>query len=258
MTVPIGFVTQTGMSPEDVFPQAAEHEFAHVELLMEGNNDRSRLDPDAVKRAATEHGVDVHVHLPWYLDIASPKKHVREGSIREVEEAIKVAAEAGAGKAILHAGTRAWMAAWEPEDIKPQLLSSIRRLDDVARKNSVELCVENLPSEFYTLRKDFPTLLSETDSSVCLDTGHALREGWDETEVGAFIVDPANRVSHVHLADPREDGAVHLPLGAGSTDFEELLAPVGESDWSGTVSVEVFTSNFDYLAASKRHVKPLF
>lgn len=258
MTVPIGFVTQTGMSPEEVFQQAAEHEFAHVELLMEGNNDRSRFNPNTVKQVATEHGVNVHVHLPWYLDISSPKEHVREGSIREVEEAIEVAAEAGAGKAVLHAGTRAWMAAWDPEDIKPQLLTSIRRLDDVARENSVELCIENLPSGFYTLREDFPTLLSETDSSVCLDTGHALREGWDEAAVGAFISDPANRVSHIHLADPRADGAVHLPLGAGSTDFEALLTPVGESDWSGTVSVEVFTTNFDYLAASKRHVEALF
>lgn len=254
MAVSIGFVTQTGMDPREAIQRSADHGFDYIELLMEGNNDRSQLDPHAVQRAAASNEVNIHVHLPFHLDVASPKEHVREGGVREVEAAIETAATAGAGKAVLHAGTRAWLAAWDPEDVKPHLRRSIRHLNGVAEDQSVELCVENLPSGFFTLREDFPHLLEETDASVCLDTGHALRDGWDESEVGEFVADPTNRVSHFHLSDPREDGAVHLPLGSGSTDFETLLRPIAESDWSGTASVEVFTYDFEYLAVSKRHV----
>lgn len=258
MAVSIGFVTQTGMEPSETIQKAVEHGFDHVELLMEGNNDRSRLDADVVNESVASNDVDLHAHLPFHLDVASPKEHVREGSIKEVEAAIETAAAAGAEKAVLHAGTQAWLAAWDPEYVKSNLIQSIRHLDEVAEAYEMELCVENLPSGFFTLREDFPRLLAETDASVCLDTGHVLREGWDEAEIGEYVANSDHRVSHLHLADPREDGAVHLPLGSGSTEFETLLRPVTESDWSRTASIEVFTYNFDYLAASKRHVEDPF
>ena len=254
MCVSIGFVTQTGMDVPEAIRRAAQCSFDHVEVLMEGNADRTRIDTGAVDRAATAHDIDVHVHLPFHLDIASPKRYVRDGSLREVAAAVETASTVGAGNAILHAGTRAWMAAWNPEEVKPHLLSSIRRLDRVAHEHGVELCVENLPSDVFSLREDFPTLLERTDASVCLDTGHALREGWDETGIGEYVADPANRVAHVHVSDPRADGAVHLPVGSGSTDFDDVFAPLVETGWSGTVSVEVFTYSFEYLRASRDHV----
>jgi sugar phosphate isomerase/epimerase len=245
------------MNVSEVIRRAAQRSFDHVEILMEGNADHSRIDTDAVNHAASNHDIDLHVHLPFHLDIASPKQYVRDGSIREVIAAIETASGLGADNAILHAGTRAWMAAWDAEDVKPHLLSSIQRLNQVANDNDIDLCVENLPSGFYTLRDDFPTLLEQTDANVCLDTGHALREGWDESEIGEYIVDSANRVTHIHVVDPREDGTVHLPIGAGSTDFSEICVPLTELNWSGSISVEVFTYNFDYLQASRDHVASL-
>lgn len=254
MDTSIGFITQTGMNVPEAIRRAARYSFDHVEVLMEGNADRSRIDTDAIDRAATTNDIDIHVHLPFYLDIASPKRYVREGSLREVIAAIETASDIGAGNAILHAGTRAWMAAWDPRDVKPHLHSSIQRLTQVANDHDMELCVENLPSDFYTLRDDFPTLLEQTDASVCLDTGHALREGWSEGEIGEYIAEKTNRVAHIHAADPREDGAVHLPIGAGSTDFSQIFTPLIETTWSGTISVEVFTYNFEYIRASRDHV----
>jgi len=254
MDASIGFVTQTGMDVPETVRQAGRRSFDHVEVLMEGAADRSRIDSDAIDQAASTHDTDVHVHLPFHLDIASPKQYVRDGSVREVIAAIEAASNLGAGNAILHAGTRAWTAAWDPEDVKPHLLSSIQRLHRIATDHGLELCVENLPSGFYTLRDDFPTLLERTDVSLCIDTGHALREGWNEAEIGEYIAEPANRVAHVHVSDPREDGAVHLPIGAGSTDFTDIFTPLKETNWSGTISVEVFTHNFEYLEASRDHV----
>lgn len=258
MAPSIGFVTQTGMDLQDVIPRAGERGFSHVEILLEGNNDRRRFDPRMAGRLADENDVDIHVHLPFYLDVASPKEHVRRGGRREVQEAIEVAGAAGAGKAILHAGTRAWTSAWDHDVVKSHLLESIAHLDGVARTNDVELCAENLKSEFFTLREDFPDLLAETDVGVCLNAGHALRRGWSVSEIRSFVSDPANRVSHLHLEDPRDDGADHLPLGAGSTDFSELLAPLEESSWPDTVSIEVYTYDFEYLSASKERVEAFF
>jgi sugar phosphate isomerase/epimerase len=254
MDASIGFVTQTGMDIPEAVRRAAKYSFNHVEILMEGNADHSRINTDAINHAASTHDLDIHVHLPFQLDIASPKQYVRDGSVREVIAAIETASTIGAGKAILHAGTRAWLDAWDPEDVKSHLLSSIQRLTQIANDHGIELCVENLPSGFYTLRDDFPTLLKQTDASVCLDTGHALREGWSETGVGEYIADTMNQVTHIHVSDPREDGAVHLPIGAGSTEFSDIFTPLLETNWSGTVSVEVFTYNFEYLQASRDHI----
>ena len=153
----------------------------------------ARIDTDAVDHAPTAHDTDGHVLLPFHLDIASPKRYVPDGSLREGAAAAGTASTVGAGNAVavLHAGTRAWMAAWDPGDVKPHLLPSIRRPD---------------------------------------------------------------RVAHVHVSGPRADGAVHLPVGAGSTDLDDVFAPLVETRRSGTASVEVFTYDFEYLRASRHHV----
>ena len=140
MDASIGFVTQTGMDIPEAVRRAAKYSFDHVEILMEGNADHSRINTDAINHAASTHDLDIHVHLPFQLDIASPKQYVRDGSVREVIAAIETASTIGAGKAILHAGTRAWLDAWDPEDVKSHLLSSIQRLTQVANDHYRTLC----------------------------------------------------------------------------------------------------------------------
>ena len=123
-----GFVTQLGMGYEEAFEHADRFGLDYVELMMDGPHERSALDgeTDQVRALADERGLDLAVHLPFRLDIASPFEHVREGALRELLAAIETATACGAEKGVVHASTDAWPPAWEYDPLREHLLSSLR------------------------------------------------------------------------------------------------------------------------------------
>jgi sugar phosphate isomerase/epimerase len=84
--------------------------------------------------------------------------------------------------------------------------------------------------------------------------------GWSEDDLRPLIFDSVReitaaaheRVSHIHLSDNRGGSDEHLPVGLGTIDFETVLAPLFDSDWAGTMTHEVGTTELAYVAESKR------
>lgn len=253
----IGFVTQGWMEREAAITWAGDHGFDHVEVLMDGNDHRGRLEPEteAVRATAAEAGVDLAVHLPFPTPVGSPHEHVREGALREQEACLDLASDLGAGKAVLHPESGAWGAAWSYEQVRPHIDDSVARLARHGAERGVEVCAENLFDKPYTFH-EMDRLLERTPASMTLDTGHARVVGADEGDVAAFLRKHGERVSHVHLNDTRRPRDEHLPFGAGTIDFRTELAALGEA-WSGTLSLEVFTGSYDYLAESKERLDGL-
>lgn len=247
-----GYVTQThtGAVPwDDALRWASRIGFDFAELYADGATERTRLDPSAVGELAADEGLDLLVHLPFVdVEIGSPRAPVREGSLSEQRACIEAAAEMGAEKAVLHAGTSARPPEWQLEEVAPYLLDSIRILDRFAADRDVEICVENLPGVPFTVHH-LDRVFAETEASVTFDTGHARVDGLDAAEMADFLSDHGDRISHVHVNDAREETDEHVPTGSGTTDFETALAPLRD-DWEGTVSVEVYTFDFDYLELS--------
>lgn len=251
-----GFVTQLGMALEEAVENASECGFDFVEVMMDGENHREDLDGrrEEVLDLFEEAGIDRMVHLPFTVDIGSPNEHVRHGSMEEIRACIETAASLGVEKAVLHASSDAWSAAWEDEEIRDIILDSIRDIDGSAVDHGVEVCVENVPGGFFTTH-DFPRLFDETEASMCLDTGHARIDGMDGEEMGVFVEDYRERISHVHLNDTRvDDEDSHLPFGAGNLDVEPVLAPL-RTGWKGTLSLEVFTPSWDYIEMSRAQLE---
>jgi len=245
MGLDLGFVTQTPMHYTDAFPAAAAMELDYVELLMDGHHERDRLDTDAVRSAAGEAGIDLAVHLPFALDIGAPYEHVREGAIRELSDALETAAAFDAEKAVVHASSDAWRPAWDRETIADAILDSLGELQVVAEEVDVELCVENVPDEWFGL-DDFDRVFDETDASMTFDTGHAYIEGYDAADQREFLEEHSDRVTHVHVNDTRKQADEHVPVGSGVLDFGRILEPLDDA----TLSVEVFTPSYEYVGLS--------
>ncbi|WP_458188564.1 sugar phosphate isomerase/epimerase family protein [Haladaptatus sp. NG-WS-4] len=255
MDAKTGFVTQVGMAYEDAFDVASDLDFDYVELMMDGETERQRLDPDAVRARAEECDIDLAVHLPFALDIGSPFEHVREGAIRELQAAIETANECGATKGVVHASSQAWKPAWDADELGSNVVESVRMLDEFARERGFEICVENTPGGWFPIH-DFDRVFEETDASMTLDTGHARIDGLDSGETASFVADYGDRISHFHLNDTRLQKDEHLPFGAGTIDFRAILGALPD-DWDGTLSLEVFTLDYGYIETSKRYLDEL-
>lgn len=246
-----GFVTQLGMEYREALAKADEYGFDFVELLMDGRLERTNLEAEAgtFRSLAAEHDLDVLVHLPFRLDIGTPFEHVRKGSVREVKAAVETASELGAEKGVVHATSGAWLPAWEESEVQPLVLESIRTLDEFGRDHEFEICVENIPSDFFDTT-DFDRVFEETDASMTLDTGHARIDGFESRAMAEFVAEHADRISHFHLNDTRVQEDEHLPFGAGTLDFERILEPLVDREWTGTLSLDVFSLDYPYFKTS--------
>ncbi|SIR15446.1 Sugar phosphate isomerase/epimerase [Haladaptatus litoreus] len=249
-----GFVTQThtgDVSWREAIEEGANLNFDFAELYMDGATERTKLDPEAVRSVADGEDIDLLVHLPFVdVEIGSPREGIREASREEQKACIETAAAMGAEKAVLHASSHATPPEWTREDVEPHLLAAIRELDAFGEEHGVKVCVENLPGILFTVH-DFDRIFAETNAAMTFDTGHARVDGMDAEDMESFLTEHGDRISHIHVNDARGPSDEHVPTGSGTLDLETALAPVRDG-WSGTVSVEVYSFDFDYLELSKR------
>jgi sugar phosphate isomerase/epimerase len=251
-----GFVTQQGMDHGEAIAAAGHYGFDFVELMMDGSGAADRLDREGVREGLDAEGLDLLVHLPFGgFDLGSPHDPVREGAIDGLRAHLDLAADLGARKAVVHPDSHAWGAAWDQSTIRSRIVESVRTLDAYATDLGVELCAENVPHSAFRTH-EFDRLFEETAASMTLDTGHARMDGRDAGGIASFVEDHADRISHVHLNDTRGTRDEHLPFGAGTIDFERVFDAF-PPDWDGTLSLEVYTLNYDYVDASGRQLREL-
>ena len=250
MTLELGFVTQTTMHYTSAFPAAKAMDVDYVELLLDGHHERQQLDSEGVGTSANDHDLDTVVHLPFAFDIASPYEHAREGAIRELSATLEAASTFDARKAVVHATSNAWGPAWDSEPVAEGVVDALDELQVVAEEFGIELCVENIPGEWFGLA-DFPKLFEATDVSMTFDTGHAYVEGYDAADQGEFISDHSDRISHLHINDVRTRRDDHVPIGAGVLDFGTICAGLEDA----TLSVEVFTPSYEYVGTSVNNLR---
>ena len=254
MQVRQGFMVEHRGNYRPAFEAVGDAGFDHVELNMGARFSRDAIDPPSVRTAAAENDLDVVVHLPFTVDIGSLHPEVRAGACGELEACIDVAAELEARRAVLHARSFGRPFHWDDELVVDALRASVQRLHEYAAERGVTACAENLEGDVIDVT-DVPSLLTGTDASMCLDTGHAYGSGMDGSEQADFLQAHGDRIAHVHLNDTRRDGGdEHLPVGLGRIDFAELTAAMAETDWRGTCTHETlrFGDRFDDVLASAR------
>ena len=101
------------------------------------------------------------------------------------------------------------------------------------------------PEDFAEVFERFPAF------KLTLDTGHANMESKGGKRVLGFIERFSGRIAHVHANDNfgKEDN--HLPIGAGTIDFPKIIKALKGIGYDGTITLEVFSQDRDYLKISK-------
>lgn len=260
-----GFITFETMTYDEFIPAAAELGFDYVEIMMPYISDGSELgreylesNRDAINGALDREDVDLQVHLPHAIDIAAPSEGIRQAGVQELKTCLDIAGQLDVGKAVVHPTSSARKRTWEDEIVREWILDSIRELDKYAQNRGIELCMENIPGSRFTIT-DFDQFFAETDCSMTLDIGHARISGLDESRQATFLEQHHERVSHIHINDnkqfivgptgrPADD---HVPTGSGDMDIAQIMKPLAEGGWEGTLSLEVQTQNLDYIGVSK-------
>lgn len=215
-----------------------------------------RVDPRQVRRELEVHRFSVVGHTAYYLPIGSAFDEVRRAAVSELRRCLEVFAAVGARWMNIHPDGYAPMhdRAFSIE----RNLQSLRELLDAGRRLGVGIMIENLPGDFNTPAQLGELLNPLPELGLHLDIGHAnLRTEVNTTE--ALLDAYGDKLRHVHLHDNKGGQAdLHLPLGAGTLDTAKHVRALKEAGYDGTITLEVFTPDREYLRSSRDKLRRLW
>jgi len=136
-------------------------------------------------------------------------------------------------------------------------IEALARLVDLGRKLKVKVMLENMP-HFSRVNQLRPVLEAVPDAELLLDVGHAnLDTPYNRSE--ELLANFGSRLAHVHVSDNRGGGDdTHLPLGVGNINWLWVVRLLKNTGYDGTVTVEVFGDDTDYLVLSREKFQALW
>jgi sugar phosphate isomerase/epimerase len=198
-------------------------------------------------------GMEVVGHTAWHLPIASPYPEIRKVSRDLYKRGLDCFSDAGVELVNVHPDQRVPM--HSKDQVRAMNAEAISDLAEDAAARGITLMVENLDRMFSSVEDLKPIMDAVPDLMFHLDVGHAnLRLGMGEANRTASLLEAfGDRLGHVHVSDNRGgEGDLHLPLGAGSVDWRSAVRAIRGTGYDGTVTLEVFSREREYLRMSRK------
>jgi deoxyribonuclease-4 len=190
----------------------------------------------ALRTAAEDAQVDLYVHAPYIVNVATTNNRIRIPSRKLLQQHVDAAAEIGAKGLIVHGGHvnkgddpsigfDNWRKAIDATDLKIPLLIE----NTAGGDNAMTRYLDRIGGVF-----DAISACEQSDMvGFCLDTCHAHAGGNALETVVADVLAITGRIDLVHCNDSRDNfdsGADrHANLGSGRIDPELLAAVVREA-----------------------------
>ena len=240
-----------GRSVAKEIHRIAEDGFDFVDLTIEPP---AAWTPDGkeIGRLIGDLGLAVVGHTAWYLPIASAFPELRATARDLYKRALDTFADAGVELVNVHPDQK--IPLHSMDNVRKMNADAIADLAEDAAGRGIRLMVENLDLVFAGPDDLQPIFEAVPDAGFHLDIGHAnLNLGLGEpNRTEALLKSFCDRLAHVHVSDNRGGAAdLHLPLGAGSIDWKAHIRLLKAAGWDGTVTLEVFARDREFLRASR-------
>ena len=240
-----------GRSVAKEIHRIAEDGFDFVDLTLEPP---AAWTPDGkeIGRLIGDLGLTAVGHTAWYLPIASAFPELRIAARDLYKRALDCFSDAGVELVNVHPDQKVPLHSMD--NVRKMNADAIRDLAEDAAGRGIRLMVENLDKVFAAPDDLQPIFERVPEAGFHLDIGHAnLNLGLGEPNRTASLLKAfGDRLAHVHISDNRGGaGDLHLPLGAGSIDWKGYARMLKEHGWDGTVTLEVFSRDREFLRASR-------
>ena len=228
----------------------------HIEVTDEGLHTLNKRRVKNLKKAAKAHNLNFVVHAPWAgINIATPNPALRHAILKRLTKSIVLARQLDCRLWLFHPGSKTGLSHFYPGKDWQLNLESVRALLQVARKEGVEIAIENTPEPFPSLMKsvdNFRRFYEDLDDDIgmVLDVAHANLNN----QIKDFIKQFSKKIVHMHVSG--NDGAndLHLGIGHGNINWENFTKLAKETDYGNLIVIE----STDHVRESVQTMRRLF
>jgi len=228
----------------------------HVEVIDEGLHALNSKRVNALRRVMHLQDLELTVHAPFAdINIASPSSVLRHTILKRLEKSIYHARQLDSRLWVFHPGLKTGVSDFYPGLDWRLNMESVRVLLRVARKQGVDIAIENVPEPHPFLMKsvqDFSRFYNEMDEDIglALDIGHANLNH----QVQDFISQFSDKIVHMHVSDNDGIQDSHLGIGHGTIDWASVAEAVKRVEYAGVIMVE----SIEHTEESLQTLRKLF
>lgn len=192
------------VSPSAPIAAAAERNAEAVQIFLANPQSWKaplpRDDAEAIKAA----DIDVYVHSPYIMNLASPNNRVRIPSRKTLAQTVRAAETIGALGVIVHGGS-----VGDDEDVSVGYERWRKGLESF--ELTVPILVENTAGSGNSVMQDLNNFgplweaIGDLNVGVCLDTCHTWAAGQDMENAVSLIRGLTGGVTLVHANDSRDE-----------------------------------------------------
>ena len=188
-------------------------------------------DPAAVRDAFAAAGVDIYIHAPYIINVATSNNRIRIPSRKILDQQLKAAASVGAKGLIVHGGH-----VTKGEDAEVGFENWRKLFERQAESGGfdVPILIENTAGGDNAMARRFDALarlwdaVADYDVGFCLDTCHAFAGGEDLLDIVDRVKAITGRIDLVHLNSSRDEFNSardrHANIADGTIEPEQLVA----------------------------------
>ncbi len=253
----IGAMNDPRIDPISEVRWMAENGFDFVDLTLEPPRTAPEvIDIKALRKAIDGYGLEVVGHTSWGLPIGTPFPELRRAALKELTKCLPIFGHLGAKTATVHLDAGYGMVTSE-ETIKYNI-ETLAAYSEAAAIYGITVLIEHFSGVFAKPEGITRVLDALPRVGFHLDAGHANLFG-EPNRAPGYIARFADRLGHVHLSDNKGgNDDMHLPLGAGTIDWVGVIEALKVNGYDGTITLEVFSDNRDYLLGSKVFLEGLW
>ena len=207
-------------------------------------DDNVSLDPEVIEK----HAIDESLEPPHPTEVV-----VSPSNTHEISEIMKLAYSKRIP--ITPQGSRTGLSQFYPKKDWQLNLQSVRTILKLARREGVNVAIENTPEPFPSLMKrvdDFHRFFNdlEDDLGMVLDVAHANLNN----QIQDFLKQFSKKIVHMHVSDNNGDSDLHLGIGHGNIDWKNVAKAVKDSGYGNLIMIE----STDHIQESLQTLRDLF
>ncbi|RKE02448.1 sugar phosphate isomerase/epimerase family protein [Marinifilum flexuosum] len=236
-------------NPWDTVDAAIKNGFSSVEIVLDNYLDALKLeDIKLLKKLCIKNGVRFAVHAPSVdIKLGSLNSGIRRESLNQLLTTISLVGNY-AEYMTIHTG---FIPKFKKKGSLEQVINGLKTLVCEAEKDNIEICIENIHENSINELLDYSLLIEPRKIQYTIDIAHIVLYSNFDPIVGLEIL--YDNVRNIHVSDNDGVNDLHLTLGSGIINYENIINYLVAKCYSNTITIEAI--NLESAIRSKEYIQ---